>query len=308
MTPRYILRENLDLRKWDSCIRQSVNGLVYAESVYLDQMADHWDALVLGDYEAVMPLTWKRKFGIRYLYQPAFIQQGGIFSPGKTTPKLVAQFLEAAMAEFRFAEFTLNHQNPVTQLPPGVKAVQRHNYLMRMGVSYDTLRRHYDPYIRQRIKRAAQQELSYRTSTDLAGILRLYRSLYDEKIGGFAARDYTRFLKLCLIWEKENRVMLRDVWNQEGTRRLAAVILIRDGRRIYNMVSCLTPEGRKKLANYFMYDAVARECADTGRILDFEGSDVPGIAYFYRKWATLDQPYPFVRWNRLPRPLNWLKS
>ena len=31
-----------------------------------------WDALVLDDYAAVMPLTWRRKYGTRYLYQPAF--------------------------------------------------------------------------------------------------------------------------------------------------------------------------------------------------------------------------------------------
>ncbi len=42
--------------------------------------AGQWDALVLDDYQAVMPLTWRSKFGIRYLYQPAFTQQTGIFS------------------------------------------------------------------------------------------------------------------------------------------------------------------------------------------------------------------------------------
>lgn len=79
----HLTYDEIDRKKWDACIRQSLNGLIYAETVYLDHMAVNWDGLVLGDYEAVMPLTWKKKWGIKYLYQPAFFQQGGIFSSKK---------------------------------------------------------------------------------------------------------------------------------------------------------------------------------------------------------------------------------
>jgi len=68
----YLPYKQIDKVKWDACIRHSMNRLIYAESVYLDHMAVNWDAIVLNDYEAVMPLPWKKKLGIRYLYQPSF--------------------------------------------------------------------------------------------------------------------------------------------------------------------------------------------------------------------------------------------
>ena len=43
-------------------------------------MARHWDGLILNDYEAVMPVTWNQKWGIKYLHQPALTPQLGIFS------------------------------------------------------------------------------------------------------------------------------------------------------------------------------------------------------------------------------------
>ena len=67
---QYLTQQQINKEKWDRCIRQADNGLIYSFSWYLDHMTANWDGLVLGDYEAVMALTWKEKFGIRYLYQP----------------------------------------------------------------------------------------------------------------------------------------------------------------------------------------------------------------------------------------------
>ena len=77
---KYVAQQQVDKNKWDACIERSSNGLIYGYSFYLDSMAKHWDALVLNDYEAVMPLTWNRKWGIKYLYQPPLTPQLGIFS------------------------------------------------------------------------------------------------------------------------------------------------------------------------------------------------------------------------------------
>ena len=57
----YVKRQEVNATKWDRCIDQASNGLIYAYSFYLDTMTDSWDALVLNDYEALMPLPWKKK-------------------------------------------------------------------------------------------------------------------------------------------------------------------------------------------------------------------------------------------------------
>jgi hypothetical protein len=42
--------------------------------------------------------------------------------------------------------------------------------------------------------------------------------------------------------------------------------------------------------------------------LDFEGSEIPSVAYFYSKFGA--EPVPYYRWrmNRLPRLLRWVKK
>ena len=48
---KYLQYNELDKVKWDVCINKASNGLIYGYSFYLDNMAKHWDALVLNDYE-----------------------------------------------------------------------------------------------------------------------------------------------------------------------------------------------------------------------------------------------------------------
>jgi hypothetical protein len=76
----YIKHKDVDTEKWDRCIEQSVNGIIYAFSWYLDIVCDEWDALVDDDYESVFPLVKRKKFGINYIYPPFFTQQLGLFS------------------------------------------------------------------------------------------------------------------------------------------------------------------------------------------------------------------------------------
>src|SRR5207249_10207965 len=76
---KYLLHNEIDKTKWDKCIDEAGNGLSYGYSFYLDHLAKHWDGLVLNNYEAIMPLTWNKKFGIHYLYQPRFTENLGIF-------------------------------------------------------------------------------------------------------------------------------------------------------------------------------------------------------------------------------------
>ncbi|MBS1975692.1 MAG: hypothetical protein JST13_15195, partial [Bacteroidetes bacterium] len=87
----YLQQHEIDKTRWDACISSSANGLIYACSSYLDTMSKNWDALVLRDYEAVMPLTWNKKYGVYYLYQPAFTASLGIFG-NNISAKLTEDF------------------------------------------------------------------------------------------------------------------------------------------------------------------------------------------------------------------------
>ena len=69
---------DINKEKWNHCISTNANGLIYSTTDYLDAMAQNWHGIVINDFQAVMPLPWKKKFGILYAYTPPFMQQLGV--------------------------------------------------------------------------------------------------------------------------------------------------------------------------------------------------------------------------------------
>ena len=66
MSIKYLSREELDDVKYNNCITESKQALLYGYTWYLDIVCDRWDVLVLDDYVAVMPVPWRKKYGIKF--------------------------------------------------------------------------------------------------------------------------------------------------------------------------------------------------------------------------------------------------
>ncbi|MEO7523105.1 MAG: hypothetical protein ABIT58_03380 [Ferruginibacter sp.] len=276
-----------------------MNGLIYANSFYLDALAKNWDALILNDYEAVMPLPWKRKWGIRYLYQPAFVQQMGIFYTKEFTKDLTRAFLDAAFQRFKFAEITLNFANNIELPADHLIISKRNNFMLDLHRPYEELHDNYDPSFTKSLRRVRKFNLAYMESSNFQRIIQLYKKLYSQKLPYISRQNYLQLENICAHLFKEKKIIVRLVRNGSN-RLLAAVVLMKDENRIYNIISCLSGEGKRREANYFLYDNIIQEFANSSLMLDFEGSDVEGIAAFYKKFNPQNQPYPFVKFNNLP--------
>ena len=297
MNIEYLTYNNIDKQKWDDCIKRSINGLIYARSFYLDSMAANWDGLILGDYQAVMPLTWKTKWGIRYLYQPAFIQQGGIFYENEkdNQPK---SFTSKAMEHFKFAEITLNYRNDASCLDGKAKISLRNNYVLNLARPYDDLYHNYHPAFTKSLRRIQKFEMHYQPSEDFRSAIHLYRELYNKRLPYFSREDFLHFENICNVLAGKNSVLTRSAYDAKGNL-LATVVLLKDDKRLYNLISCITPAGKLLEANYFLYDKVLAEFCEHDLLLDMEGSDRKGIADFYKKLNPVNEPYPFIKYNNL---------
>lgn len=308
----YLKRQDIDTRRWDACIEKASNRLVYAFHFYLDHMADgRWDALVLGDYEAVMPLPWRRKWGFHYVYQPAFTQQLGIFS-ARLHPDLINTFLHHLHSRFRFAELYLNHENTTSEprvnyVLPLTPSEPRVNFILPLTTSYAELASRYRKDLIRNLRLSAAAGLHYGNDFDLSAVLNSYHRQYASRLPYFRPEDYRNFERLCQLMRRQGQLLIR-VATDPQQQLLATALLFRDADRLYLLQSTTLPDGRKKEANHFLLDQLVREWAGSGLILDFEGSDQPGIAHFYANFGSRDQPYFFYRYNRLPWPVRLLKK
>ena len=92
MVVKHLTYNEIDRTRWDATIATSTNSLPYAYSWYLDAVSPQWEALASNNYEFVMPLPVKRKFGVKYVIQPRWVQQLGVFSAQPITKEIVKSF------------------------------------------------------------------------------------------------------------------------------------------------------------------------------------------------------------------------
>jgi hypothetical protein len=296
----YLNRAEIDSDRWDKCIAGASNELIYGYSIYLDSMARHWDALVLNDYEAIMPLTWNMKWGVKYLYQPPFTPQLGIFSSFPVKSEVVSIFLNSIPQHFRFAEIFLNHANQCE----GLKA--HDNFILDLAKPYQKVFDHYRSDLAKNLRKAQRHNLVYGEYTDLHSALRLHQKEYGSRTAHVKNEDYKQFEQLSNHLKARGATLMRSVRDKTG-ELLALALLFKTRRKIYLVESTTFKKGRDMEANHFLLDSVIRESCDQDLIMDFVGSDIPGIAHFYTNFGAQHQPYFFFYHNLLPWPVRMFK-
>lgn len=115
MSITYLTYQEIDKLKWDTCVRNAYNGLIYGYSWYLDVVAQQWDGLVQGDYERVMPLPYRNTLGVEYIYMPPACPQLGVFSLGQMSADTMEHFFNAIPSRFKSVNITLNKFNIAQQ-------------------------------------------------------------------------------------------------------------------------------------------------------------------------------------------------
>lgn len=304
---RYLTRDQIDTFSWDRALDRSMNTTVYGYSWFLDRMAAHWDALILGDYEVIMPLPWNRKYGLYYIYPPYFTQQLGLYSPFPISPELVREFMVTIPPKFRLRELFLNSANPFSSgSVPGWEVRHRSNFLLDLSPGYARLSGNYKTQTRRNIHKALQSGLSLSNDISLEEIIPL--SLQKMKLhSAIQAKHYTRFRGLAEFAIQQKNAFKYAVRDKDGQLLASALFFVHQDRSYYLLVG--NAEGGRELgASHLLIDGFIREYAGQRMILDFEGSDQRGLAFFYGSFGAREEKYPFVRFNRLPWPIRWLKA
>ena len=303
MAISYLTYQQIDKIKWDACIDKAPNGLLYGYSFYLDCMAKNWDALVLNDYEAVMPLTWNKKYGINYLYQPPFTACLGVFG-NQLSAETVNDFFNSIPAKFSYWDIYLNHGNFFKLA--GFTLYERMNYVLPLNKSYEHLYSNYRENIQRNIKKAGQFGLSINKGIAVAEVTALAKQQARE-FANLPAEDFKRFESLYQLLYKKEKATTYAVHTKEG-QLLAAAVFFFSHRRAYYIMVGNHPDGKTLGASHALINAFIKDHAGQDLLLDFEGSDIPSLGFFYSSFGGVEEKYSAIRLNRLPFYLKWMKK
>ena len=300
---RYLSHKEIEFEKWDLCLEQASNSLVYGYSWYLNKVSPNWDALVLDDYHAVMPLTHGRKYFICYLHQPFFTQQLGVFAKAQLNQDLIIEFISAIPSKFKFIEVNLNEQNYF--LSEEYKLIKRKNYLLNLNKPYDKLVKDYNNQALRNLKKSRKQEIELRT-IQYKEVITFYRIHKSEVTLGVKSEDYLALEGLMEVAYKRGKLFSKGVFSKSGELVACGSYLMQKGRIIF-LIGTSSASGRETGAMHYLMDSMIFQFSNHKMLFDFEGSEIPGIARFYKSFGAIKTHYFRLKKNRLPWLLRLLK-
>ncbi|UCH15231.1 MAG: hypothetical protein JSV22_04490 [Bacteroidales bacterium] len=301
---QYLKHSEIDKVKWDNCISGSVNEFIYSRSWYLDIVSPGWDALVKGDYESVMPLTWSRKFGIYYLYPPFFAQQLGVFSTRQIKEETVREFLMGIPGKFRLIQINLNESNPVNISSFRVK--NNLNYELDLSGSYAEIYNSYSRNCRRNIKKAVDAQLTIDEKISVEDFSEFIRANLGDRITELNRNNYATLKKVLKTSSDNSTGKIYRVLTRENKLCAVGSFLITSGRCIFS-VCASSEEGRSSHAMYFLVNHAIENNSNKDMIFDFSGSNIKGIAYFNSTFGARPVEYPYIYRNNLPWIIRFFK-
>jgi hypothetical protein len=89
---------------------------------------------------------------------------------------------------------------------------------------------------------------------------------------------------------------------------IASCIFVFSHNRAYYILVGNHPDGRTIGASHSLIDAFIKDNASKKMLLDFEGSDIRNLAFFYSSFGAQEENYAAIKMNKLPFYLKWLKQ
>lgn len=299
MEIEFLHNSKINIGKWDRAIRESVNSRVYAESWYLDIVAPDWFGLILDNYRYVMPLVCNKKLGFKYAFQPVYTQQHGIFPPASA--EITSAFLEKLNSLFSFYELCFNSLN-IIEAAAG-ELVQRKNYLLNLDSDYTGLFQKYNTHAKRHVRKS-KKLCTVSESVSCKQYIDLKTKFAHKGIASKHIKTLTLIINQSLLKGRGQLLGAYDAHNE----LCAAAFFLKENKRTIYLNSVSSPEGKSNRAMYGIVDHFIEQNAGTKHFVDFEGSNIEGIARFFEGFGASPEFYSLLKHNSLNWPFNYLKK
>jgi hypothetical protein len=302
MLIKYIQREYLDEEKYNDCIENSLQSNSYAFSWYLDIVCDNWDVLVLDDYEAVMPIPWRKKYGIKYVYQPLWVLQLGVYSNEATNEN---EFLIHLFSIFKFVELRMNTHNNVELYSEFLQLKQCQKLVL--NTTYSSILSKYRKDRKKDLQKATTADLIEKWNDHPSNLIELFKNNIGKRTPNIKENDYQNLEKLMAICIQKKVGEILAVYDKKN-KLVASVFLLKHKNSITKLISSTNLKDRKNGANTFLIDRVIFKYHKDFSVFNFGGSSIKSVASFSKSFGAETEKYHQLKMNKLPKVLQLFKK
>jgi len=292
---------------WDELVDGASNGTIFHKTFWLK--ASGREFVIYGYFKggelfAGIPLTYHRKWGFKIATQPALTPYSGIIFKNLDT-KYVNRLSQEKMISCETAKVLKQKNNLIKfNFPPGSPDLQpfiwegfstgiRYTYIISLESSLEDIWNSMDNRRRNDIRKAERDGLIIIPSDDFTQTFKLVEKTFARQTKDIQFKKNAFSYNKILGQRKQCKSFLTK--NKDG-EAIAVVYIIWDNQRSYYLLGGYDTErshhGASALA---MWEAIkfSKEILKL-KEFDFEGSMIPQVEQFFRKFGGKFIPYYIV--------------
>ena len=288
----------IDFLKWDTTILNSPMPFVFAQSYYLNSTCPNWEALIIGDYESVFPLTQNIKFGISYLSQPSFTPQLGVY--GKINSHIEETFFNYITSHYKFIDIELNASNTFSTKEHSKKTTYFIDYKNGYQLNQNTKRN---------ITKAVELNLTFERiiDSDIIELSKSYLNPFLSKTLNLSQATIQKFEILLKEAILNHALYSFKVVDRNNNVKAIAHFISNGKHTVYLKGTNFDKSENTGSMHYLTYSAI-QFFETRSRYFDFGGGSKESLATFYKGFGSLPLNYNILKINNLPWLLKLFKN
>jgi hypothetical protein len=213
-------------------------------------------------------------------------------------------FLQSIPRKFQYWDIYFNHAQPLHV--DGFVQYTRQNFILPLADRQAQDESRYRENLRRNIRKAREAGSVFTQQVDGDELFALARQS-AARFGPVSEADYQSFRRLTTQLQANQQAFTFGILSARQELLASALFLLYRDRLTYILVGN-HPNGKTIGASHLLIHEVISCFAGQPLLLDFEGSDVQNVAFFYAGYGAQPELYPAIKLNRLPKMLAWLKD
>jgi hypothetical protein len=174
---------------------------------------------------------------------------------------------------------------------------ERSNYILTLSQNYEILKSKYASSHVRNIKRAIQYGNFVKKNIPIADVIDLSKE-QAKNFSKIEENNFSDFTRLFEFLKQTNQATTYGVYSPQNKLVASCAYLFSHNRAYYILVGN-HPDGKTSGASHLMIDQFIKEHAGKNLILDFEGSNISSLAFFYKSFGSELEKYPGIKMNKL---------
>ena len=217
---------------------------------------------------------------------------------------MLNNFLQAIPSKFKYWDIYLNHGN-YFQLKD-FDLYERMNYVLPLNEPYEKLYEKFRDNIKRNIKKAEKLNCVIQKDFAVDDVIAL-ASEQSKDFASLTKKDFDRFKKLYKQLHTNKQAITYGVFAASKELVASCVFFFFNNRAYYILVGN-HPNGKTIGASHALINAFIKDNAGKNLLLDFEGSEIRNLAFFYSSFGAVEEKYVGLKYNNLPKLLQYFKK